>query len=224
MKNATATMLRFLSFRASPAELASLGGPHLALGFGFVWLAGVARNWDNPDAELARHLGIGSLAYVFALAALLTIVATPFSSERDWSVYRRVLTVVCLTAPPALLYGIPIERWASADTARNANYALLAFVAAWRVALWAFYLRRGAGLKWPQVLVCTLLPLSIIVGVVGVLGLGAAIMNGMAGVRDPAREAASAVAAVLFSAASLSFLPLLIAYGFVLAKHRRASG
>ncbi len=50
--------------------------------------------------------------------------------------------VVCLTAPPALLYAIPVERFFDAATARNINTGFLAFVAAWRVALLAFYLMR----------------------------------------------------------------------------------
>ena len=216
MKSALATMGRFLTFRASSAELQNLNWSHLAWGFFFVWLAGIGRSWDNAEAGLWRHLGVGSLIYVFALAALMATIIAPFFGTTDWRVYRRALTAICLTAPPALLYAIPVEAWMSASAARAANYSLLAIVALWRVALWMFYLRRGALFSWPRVLACTLLALCVIVGIFGALGLGSAVMNAMAGARSPEQQAAEDSAArftgALFLIAAVSFFPLLIFY------------
>lgn len=212
MSAAFATMSRFLTFRASREELQNLSWSHLAVGFFFVWLAGVARNWDNPKAEFLQHLGVGSLVYVFALATLMTLILAPFFRERDWTVYRRALTVICLTAPPALFYAIPVEMWMSASAARTANYSLLAIVATWRVALWMFYLRRGASFSWPRVLACTLLALSVIVGIVGLFGVLANVGDIMGGVRNPVQAQSERVASALFGIAFFSFLPLLIFY------------
>lgn len=213
MSAALATLGRFLTFRASRDELQNLNWSHLIVGFLFVWLAGVGRNWDNAKAGVWQHLGIGSLVYVFALAALMAVIIAPFFNATDWRVYRRALTVICLTAPPALLYAIPVEMWMSEGAARTTNYFLLGFVAMWRVALWMFYLRRGAGFSWPRVLACTLLALSVIVGIFGALGLGSAVMQSMGGVRSPAQQTAENVAGLLFLIAAISFLPLLTFYG-----------
>lgn len=221
MRTALGTMGRFLTFRAAPDELQNMNRRHFAVGFFFVWLAGIARNWDNAKAGAWQHLGVGALAYVFALAVLMTLIIAPFFGERNGSVYRRALTVICLTAPPALLYGIPVEMWMNASAARAANYSLLAFVAAWRVALWMFYLRRGARFSHSQVLACTLLALSVIIGLVGFLGLGSAVMNAMSGVRTPAQQAAENFAGILSAIAFFSFLPLLIFYFVQLTKYRR---
>jgi hypothetical protein len=49
--------------------------------------------------------------------------------------YERVLTFVTLTAPPALLYAIPVERFMALQDAQITNFWFLAIVALWRVAL-----------------------------------------------------------------------------------------
>src|SRR5512134_2839207 len=132
--------LRVLSFRRpSPAI-----GPHwkayLAFGLLFTWLAGVGRYWDNPRALAWQQLGLGSLAYVFCLAFVLWVLLLPLRPKL-WS-YKNVLIFITLTAPPAVLYAIPVERFMSLAAAQAANAWFLGVVATWRVALLFWFLRQ----------------------------------------------------------------------------------
>jgi|GEM_PF-4987218 len=59
---------------------------------------------------------------------------SPGPAVRDaWPAY---LAFVTLTAPPALLYAIPVERFMTPSAASVTNAWFLAVVAAWRVGLW----------------------------------------------------------------------------------------
>ena len=59
---------------------------------------------------------------------------SPGPAVRDaWPAY---LAFVTLTAPPALLYAIPVERFMTPSAASVTNVWFLAVVAAWRVGLW----------------------------------------------------------------------------------------
>ena len=111
--------LRVLVFRATAAELEGLDRRHLALGLVCTWLVGVGRYWDAPRAHLVQHLGLGSVVYVFGLALLLWATGAAMR-PRSWS-FRRVLTFVTLTSPPAALYALPVERWLPLETANTAN-------------------------------------------------------------------------------------------------------
>ncbi|MFL6259215.1 MAG: hypothetical protein ACJ76Y_05835, partial [Thermoanaerobaculia bacterium] len=103
--------LRLLTFRAPSQAVATNWKAYLAFGLFFTWLAGVGRYWDNPRAELWQLAGLGSIAYVFVLAVILWLLLAPLR-PKNWS-YRNVLTFVTLTAPPAVLYAIPVERFMS---------------------------------------------------------------------------------------------------------------
>lgn len=63
-----------------------------------------------------------------------------------------------------MLYAIPVERFLALPQAQGANAAFLGVVALWRVALYAVFLRRAAGLSALRTIVATLLPLVLIVG------------------------------------------------------------
>ena len=209
------TTLRLLTFRASRDELANLGTPHLAFGLLATWIVGIGRWWDDPDAHLLQHLGLGSVAYVFVLAFVLWLLAKPLGPQ-NWT-YRSVLTFVTLTSPPALLYAIPVERFLDLETARLINVWFLAFVAVWRVALLVFYLRRLARLPWHCVVVATLLPITLIVTVLTALNLERAVFDVMGGLREEGTAADSAYG-VLVALTLLSTIlvgPLLLAYGLI---------
>ena len=158
---------RFLTFRRMSPAIRDHWKAFLVFGLTFTWLAGVGRYWDNPRASLWQYLGLGSLAYVFVLALIIWALVAPLK-PRNWS-YRNVLLFITLTAPPAVLYAIPVERFMTSGDAVVANIAFLATVASWRVVLYALFLRRTAGLSLVSVIVCTLLPL--------VAGLRDAICN-----------------------------------------------
>lgn len=175
----------------------------------------MGRWWDDPEAHLLQHLGLGSVVYVFVLGFLLWLLTKPLGPE-DWS-YRSVLTFVALTSPPAILYAIPVERFLDLETARLVNVWFLAFVAAWRVGLLVFYLRRLAGLPWYSVVVATLLPLTMIVTALTGLNLERAVFDIMGGLREEGTpsDRAYEVLVVLTLFSTILVGPLLLGYGLI---------
>ncbi|MCA9685485.1 MAG: hypothetical protein KC457_25125 [Myxococcales bacterium] len=200
---------RLLSFRLSRDELLALDRRHLAFGFVMTWLAGAGRYWDHPDAELLQYLGVGSLVYVLLLASFLWLLIWPLRPE-DWR-FSRVLTFVTLTAPPALLYAIPVERFMSLPAAQKANFWFLAVVALWRVALLLWFLIRLGRLPAYIAVVATFLPLALIVIALATLNLEHAVFEFMSGMRQPGTANDGAYAVVMLLA-FLAFAagPLLI--------------
>ncbi len=174
---------RLLTFRLSREDFLRFDYGHLAVGLVLTWIVGMGRWWDDPGANLLQHLGVGSVIYIFVLAFVLWLVVRPFSPP-DWT-YKRVLTFVSLTSPPALLYAIPVERFFELSTARSMNVWFLAAVALWRVALLFYYLRRFARLKIFTVVVSALLPMMAIVATLTVLNLERAVFDVMGGLREP---------------------------------------
>jgi hypothetical protein len=173
---------RILSFRFDHEDIATLGWRDLALGLTLVWLAGMGRYWDNPRALELQRWGIGSLVYVVLLSTLLFLLGAPLAIER-WSL-RRVTTFVALTAPPAFLYAIPVERWLGEDTARGANIVFLAVVALWRVVLYAVFLGRFARLALAECAILLFLPLCAIVASLAALNLERAVFDVMGGLTE----------------------------------------
>lgn len=221
LRHLAADAWRVLTFRSPSAAMAEHWRAYLAFGLFFTWLAGVGRYWDNPRAQLWQHLGLGSVAYVFVLAFILWAFLGPLKPQR-W-VYRNVLVFVALTAPPAVLYAIPVERFMPADAARTANAWFLAVVAAWRVALLVWFLRRVGGLGGFRIVVATLLPLTLIVVALTALNLEHVVFNIMAGVRPEDRspnDAAFGVVATLAFFSMLSAPVLLVCYLWMAARSR----
>ncbi|MCM3870508.1 MAG: hypothetical protein ND895_07445 [Pyrinomonadaceae bacterium] len=181
----------------------------------FTWLVGIGRWWDDPDAQLLQHLGVGSVVYIFVLALLLWLIVWPLKPQ-NWS-YRHVLTFVALTSPPAILYAIPVERFTSLETARTLNVWFLGLVATWRVALLFFYLRRYARLPVFSIVVAALLPITLIIVTLTMLNLERAVFDLMGGLRSDgtANDNAYAVLIMLSLISVVLFIPLLICYIFL---------
>lgn len=177
--------LRFLTFRQVSSVVPEHWKAFLVFGLAFTWLAGVGRYWDNPRASWWQHLGLGSVAYVFVLAAILWFLVLPLRPS-NWR-YRNVLLFVTLTAPPAVLYAIPVERFLSAGAAQAVNAWFLGVVAAWRLALYAVFLRRSARLRVFPTIIATLLPMALIVTALAVLNLEHVVFNLMSGI-DPSQS------------------------------------
>lgn len=207
-----------LTFRLPEDRFDAFGARHLALGLTFTWLAGVGRYWDSPRAEWWQFAGLGSLAYVVVLDAILWIVIRPLTTHANFD-YVHLLAFVALTSPPALLYAIPVERFCALATATTLNVWFLAVVALWRVALLAFYLRRGLALDWIRSVLALLLPLAAIIGALAALNLEHVVFRFMAGLRDDERSAddgAHAVVVLLhFIAMPLFLLTVIPWLGFV---------
>ena len=217
------TWARYLLFLSNEAELLSLGwaswlGPALVA----TWLAGMGRYWDHPSASLPQMFGMGSVAYVFVLGALLWVAILPLKPRR-WG-YLQTVTFVALTAPPALLYAIPVERWMSMSDAIATNAWFLAVVAAWRVGLLFLVLRRYAGLPWPRTVVGSLLPLCAIVATLFALNLEKAVFEIMGGFREPtANDGAYGILFLLTILAFYGSVPLLAIYLVMVRRARSES-
>lgn len=214
---------RLLTFRAPGPGIREHSGAYLALGLALTWFAGVGRYWDAPDAQLWQYLGLGSLAYVFMLAFVLWLLVAPLG-PRNWS-YRNVLLFVTLTAPPALLYAIPVELFADPAAAIAINLAFLAVVAIWRVGLLVVFLNRAAGLGGCAIVVAALLPLALIVDGLALMGLEHLFYQAMAGIRDPllaGADAAHGVVSVICAMSAALTPALLLLYGWLARKSQPA--
>ncbi len=200
---------RVLTFRATAEEIAGYGRAHLVFGLTCTWLAGIGRYWDNPRVGWAQHLGLGSVIYVFVLSFALWLAVAPLAPAQ--ASYRKLLTYVTLTAPPALLYAIPVERWYDLATARSLNVWFLATVAAWRVLMYLVFLIRAARVGVLGTLTGLLLPITGIVGALSVLNLERAVFDLMAGLREEGTAVDSAYAVLLQIAFySLLAFPILL--------------
>ena len=161
---------------------------------------------------MLQHLGLGSGAYVFVLAAVLWLVVRPFGPS-GWT-YRNVLTFVSLTSPPAILYAIPVERITDLATARSINVWFLGVVALWRLAMLIFYLRRFARLSYFAAVVTTLVPVIAIIVALTILNLERAVFDIMGGLREDgtANDEAYAVLFLLTLLSIYLIVPVFIAY------------
>ena len=120
------------------------------LGLILVFSAGLAREYDGQDLlhepwHLLLPL-VASLGTSIVLYLLLRIVEVGNGSEvnRFWSGYWSFLGLYWMTAPLALLYAIPVERFLAEADATRANLWLLGFVSLWRVLL----ITRVASVLW----------------------------------------------------------------------------
>ena len=200
-----AQIARILTFRATLPDFERLGNGHLAAGLMATWLVGIGRYWDNPRVGVLQHAGVGSVVYVFLLSALLFVLGLGLRPER-WS-YRNLLTFVTLTSFPGLIYAVPVERFLAPESARMANLWFLAVVALWRMALYALYLKRYAGLSVLPLIVQLLLPVTAIVFALSVLNLEQAVFDIMSGVQRRTTSADDAYVLVIF----MTFISLYVA-------------
>jgi hypothetical protein len=213
--------LRLLTFRLKRPALLALSNRHLGAALACTWIVGMGRWWDDPGASFLQKLGVGSVVYVFVLAALLWLVILPLKPE-DWA-YRRVLTFVAMTSPPAILYAIPVERFFSLSTAGTLNLWFLAVVATWRVALLVQFLLVLPRVGWIKSLIAALLPLASIVTALTVLNLHRVVFSIMGGIAEQDRSSHDAAYEVLLLLTALSMLaaPVLLVGYLVAIVHCR---
>jgi hypothetical protein len=208
------TAFRVVTFQASREELSSLNSRHLLLGVIMTWLVGIGRWWEDPRANLFQHLGIGSVVYVFILALFLWLIIWPVCVEARPS-YFNVLTFISFTAPPAILYAIPVRTMFDVHTGQTIRLWMLALVAGWRVALLVFYLRRRVQFSVLRTTVTALLPLTVIVCALGALNLEKVVFDFMGRAHPEDASVNDSAYVVLFLISLFSFylfLPLLVIY------------
>lgn len=201
--------LRLLTFRARPEDYENLNRSHLIAGLAACWLVGIGRYWDDSRATGLQHAGMGSVIYVFVLAALLWLVVKPMRPDRF--TYIRVLTFIAMTAPPAALYAIPVEKWMSMEAANLTNLRFLGIVALWRLALWIHYLRRFGGFSALLTFYAAAMPISVILITLTSLNLHHVVVNIMGGIREADKSSQDAAYNALFVFGLLSVPVSLIA-------------
>lgn len=217
--------IRLLFFRTTREEFQSFSSSHLLFGLFCTWLVGMGRWWDDPNADILQHLGLGSVAYIFVLAAIVWMLVSPLK-VKGWT-YQHVLTFISLTSLPALLYAIPVERFMSLNNAITVNVWFLGIVALWRVSLFFFYLGRYASLKPHHLIVLGLLPLSAIVTALFALNLHGVVFEIMGGLREAERSAHDGEYGILFLLTVFSFIaiiPLLLTYIVIVVQVRKDGG
>ncbi|HCN75742.1 MAG TPA: hypothetical protein DIT13_00945 [Verrucomicrobiales bacterium] len=194
--------LRLLTFRATQDDYASLGPRHALAGLAACWVVGMGRYWDDPRASLLQHLGAGSVVYVFVLSALLWCVVKPL--EPLLFSYARVLAFITMTAPPAILYAVPVEKWMTLQEANHMNLRFLLLVAAWRVALWVHNLRVWGRFSPGTLVVAATMPLAVIFWALTSLNLQHVVVNIMGGIREADKSSQDAAWSWLFTMTLLS--------------------
>lgn len=214
---------RLLTFRRTSRALAEHPYAFLAFGLFCTWIAGIGRYWDNLRATLFQHLGLGSVVYVFVLAAILWLICLPLRPRHGS--YLTFLTFVSLTSPPALLYAIPVERFTSMAQAQELNAWFLLVVALWRMALLYTFLRRVAGFPPVTIFIVGTFPLTLIVIVLAALNLEHVVFNLMAGIAPSQQTPNDFAFLVVFIIAFVSIYagPLLGMFYLFLAYHSRKS-
>ncbi|MDQ5978216.1 MAG: hypothetical protein QG602_1190 [Verrucomicrobiota bacterium] len=200
--------LALLVFRLSAERFHGLGRGHFYLGLFGTWVAGMGRYWDNPKAELAQKLGLGSLAYIFVLSALLWCVFRPVAGRS--TDYWKLISFVGLTSFPAWLYAIPVERFTTMDAAVALNVLFLTVVAAWRLALLFRYTRLVYRFGWWRTTVCCLLPMTAIICLLAALNLERAVFEIMGGLREPTSADGAYFVILLLSLLSVGLFPVLL--------------
>ncbi len=205
------TILQLLTFRISKIEIESFEKQHFMAGLIGTWIVGMGRYWDDPGAHLGQHLGLGSVVYIFVLALLIWLVILPFR-VKGWN-YFTVLTFISLTSFPAILYAIPIERFVDIETAASVNAWFLAVVAAWRLGLLFYFLKKFTELSTTYIALGTLLPMTGIIAMLTYLNLERAVFNIMGGIRNStSADAAYQILVTLTMLSTFAFIPLLVAY------------
>jgi len=208
--NILKTAIRLLTFRISAEDISSFNNKHLFLGIAGTWLVGIGRYWDHPNAKTLQYAGVGSVIYIFILAAFIWLIVLPYNPAR-WN-YKMVLTFISLTSFPALLYAIPVEKFLQIETAATVNAWFLLTVASWRVILLFQFLKRFEELKG-YVAVLTFMPLVIIVSSLSLLNLEKVVFNIMGGIRHTnAAYKAYDILIILTAVSVILLLPFLVAY------------
>jgi len=207
----TKSITRLLTFKLTRDEMLKFNLKHFIAGLIGTWIVGMGRYWDDKGASLLQHLGLGSVIYIFVLAAFIWLIIKPFFVD-NWN-YFTVVTFIGLTSFPAILYAIPVEKFVSMETARTLNVWFLIIVAGWRLWLLYYFLKYYTKLSVGNILTVTLMPICLIISTLTALNLHRVVFNIMGGFREPnAHDDAYFILMVLTGISAFLTIPLLLAY------------
>ncbi len=194
---------------------------HLVAGILGTWLVGMGRYWDDDKASQLQHLGLGSVIYIFVLAAFIWLILLPFKIT-GWK-YFTVLTFIALTSFPAIFYAIPVERFFSVEVANKMNVWFLAIVATWRLLLLYYFLKRFTLLRNGYIITVTLMPICLIISTLTVLNLHNVVFQIMGGMRETtAHDSSYFILMILTGVSMLLTLPLIGLYLSAIYDRRKA--
>jgi len=218
--NVFKTIGRLLTFKLTKGEMLQFNWKHFTAGLIGTWVVGIGRYWDDEGASMLQHFGLGSVIYIFLLALFIWLIIKPFFIE-NWN-YFYILTFISLTSFPAIFYAIPVERFYSISVANSINVWFLAIVAAWRLGLLYYFLKRFTDLSAGNILVVTLMPICLIITTLTILNLHRVVFDIMGGRRNPTpHDGAYGVLMFLTVISAILILPLLIAYAVEVSKRLR---
>ncbi len=178
--------LRVLTFTASPEELLSIGKREYFFGLGLVWLAGMGRYWHDLHANWVSKTGFSGICYVVLLGTFLWILFALVGARN--LKFGRLIIFICMTAPPALLYALPVEMVVPAFYAEWTNILSLLFVSIWRVALLVWFIRKTTELSPMRTGVAVFLPLSCIICITALSGAVVSIFSQKGGTARELRK------------------------------------
>ena len=206
LREVVVTELKFLAFRSVRPDMKRLRWHFLALGLASTWFAGLGRYWDAPHAQWWQYAGLGSVVYTLFMAAFLWALIMPME-PKNWS-YLNVLTFVGMTAPPALLYAIPVESLVEPTIAFQLNNVLLLVVSLWRVGLLWCYLRRSARLDFVPAFFALAFPLVLILAFLTIRHWQHNVFSGMSGNREELHREVTDITQLVIS--KMGFLSVLL--------------
>lgn len=182
IKRSAGLCLRILTLRASGEQLLALNRQDLVFGLLCCWVVGIGRWWDDPHANLILHTGIVSVLYPFVLGTLLWLFMWPLRPGK-WS-YIRLVTYISMTAPPAILYAIPVEQFFAIKTAMDINAWFLVVVALWRLTMLLTYTIKATDLGVLESIAGSYGPIFAIVLILTELNLHKVVFDVMMGARQ----------------------------------------
>lgn len=212
------TIVRLITFRLTREEFLQFNLDYLMVGIVCTWLVGIGRTLHNSRVEWWQHLGLGSVAYIFVLSLLLWLLLLPLRIQK--LSYWHILTFVSLTSPTGFIYAIPVEAFLSFDAATSARFWFLGGVATWRVALWAFYLKRFCQLPGFSAFVVCVLPLCFIVALLTILNLDKVVFDIMGGGSHTTDDGAYMFLFLITALSVYAFIPLVLMYVGIICQKR----
>jgi Yip1 domain len=202
------TITRLLSFQLSKAEMLQFESKHLVVGIIGTWVVGMGRYWDEKNSSFLQNLGLGSVIYIFLLAAFIWIILKPFFIKE--LSYFTVLTFISLTSFPAIFYAIPVERFFLVSTANSMNAWFLGIVAIWRFCLLYSFLKKFTQLSVSNIFTVTFMPICLIISVLTALNLHRVVFNIMSGIRNPSPHDSSYLILNFLTVISALLTPFLL--------------
>lgn len=214
------TIIRLLFFKITREEMLNFSTKHFIAGLIGTWIVGMGRYWDDPEASLLQHLGIGSIIYIFLLALFIWLILKPFLIEK-WN-YFIVLTFISLTSFPAIFYAIPVEQFLPIETANTINVWFLAIVALWRVGLLYYFMKHFTKLNLVNIVTVTLMPICLIITSLTMMNLHRMVFDVMGGRRQvDQHDGAYVVLLVLTTVSIILTIPLIVSYFVGIYKRRQ---